>query len=156
MNSTIKTVLFWAVIVVSAFLLWQVVKTGSNTQKDKEIGFSEFLAEVDSGNIHNVTFIGQEVKGKFKNPDSPFHTTAPANYPDMYKNLRDKGVPYSVKDISNGTWPSWILNLLPLADSFRRALVLHDPPDADRRKQGAVVRQEPRSPALHAAEKDHV
>src|ERR1019366_1298959 len=32
----------------------------------------------------------------------------------MYKTLRDKGVPYSVKDISNGTWPSWILNLLPL------------------------------------------
>ena len=38
MNSTIKTVLFWAVIVVSAFLLWQVVKTGSNAQKEKEIG----------------------------------------------------------------------------------------------------------------------
>ena len=40
MNSTIKTVLFWAVIVVSAVLLWQVVKTGSNGAKEKEIGFS--------------------------------------------------------------------------------------------------------------------
>ncbi len=115
MNSTIKTVLFWAVIVVSAFLLWTVVKTGSNAQKEKEIGFSEFLADVDQGNIHDVQFIGQEVKGKFKTPpDSPFHTTAPANYPDMYKTLRDKNVPYSIKDISNGTWPSWILNLAPL------------------------------------------
>ena len=114
MNSTIKTVLFWAVIIVSAFLLWQVVKTGTNAQKEKEIGFSEFLSEVDSGNIHDVTFIGQEVKGKFKNPDSPFHSIVPANYPDMYKKLTEKGVPYSFKDISNGTWPSWILNLLPL------------------------------------------
>jgi len=35
-NSTIKTVLFWGVIVVSAFLLWQVVKTGSNAQKKKK------------------------------------------------------------------------------------------------------------------------
>ena len=68
MNSTIKTVLFWAVIVVSAFLLWQVVKTGSNAQKEKEIGFSEFLTDVDQGNVHDVMFIGQEVKGKFKNP----------------------------------------------------------------------------------------
>ena len=113
MNSTIKTVLFWAVIVVSAFLLWQVVKTGSNAQKEKEIGFSEFLTEVDQGNVHDATFIGQEVKGKFKN-DTTFHTIVPANYPDMYKKLTDKGVPYSFKDISNGTWPSWILNLAPL------------------------------------------
>ena len=57
-------------------------------------------------------FIGQEVKGKFKN-DTAFHTIVPANYPDMYKTLSDKGVPYSFKDISNGTWPSWILNLAP-------------------------------------------
>jgi cell division protease FtsH len=112
-NSTIKTVLFWAVIVVSAFLLWQVLKTGSNAQKEKEIGFSEFLTEVDQGNVHDATFIGQELKGKFKN-DTTFHTIVPANYPDMYKKLTDKGVPYSFKDISNGTWPSWILNLAPL------------------------------------------
>jgi cell division protease FtsH len=113
-NSTIKTVLFWAVIAVSAILLWQVVKTGSNAQKEKEIGFSEFLSEVDNGNVHDATFIGQEVKGKFKNPDTQFHTIVPANYPDMYKKLTEKNVPYSFKDISNGTWPSWILNLLPL------------------------------------------
>jgi cell division protease FtsH len=113
-NSTIKTVAFWAIIVVSAFLLWQVVKTGSNAQKEKEIGFSEFLTDVDQGNVHDVMFIGQEVRGKFKNPDSPFHTIVPANYPDMYKKLTDKGVPYSFKDISNGTWPSWLLNLAPL------------------------------------------
>jgi cell division protease FtsH len=112
-NSTIKTVLFWAVIVVSAFLLWQVVKTGSNAQKEKEIGFSEFLTEVDQGNVHDATFIGQELKGKLKN-DTTFHTIVPANYPDMYKKLTEKNVPYSFKDISNGTWPSWILNLAPL------------------------------------------
>jgi cell division protease FtsH len=112
-NSTIKTVLFWAVIVVSAVLLWQVVRTGTTGPKEKEIGFSEFLADVDSGNVHDVTFIGQEVKGKLKN-DQLFHTIAPANYPDMYKKLNDKEVPYSFKDISGGSWPSWILNLAPL------------------------------------------
>jgi len=101
-NSTIKTVLFWAVIVVSAFLLWQVVRTGSNAQKEKEVGFSEFLSNVDQGNVRDVMFIGQEVRGKFKN-DSPFHTIVPQNYPDMYKKLTDKNVPYSFKDISNGT-----------------------------------------------------
>ena len=112
MNSTIKTVLFWAVIIVSAVLLWQVVRTGTTGQKDKEIGFSEFLAEVDAGNVHDAVFNGQEVKGKFKN-DSAYHTIVPVNYPDMYKKLTEKGVPYSFKDISGGSW-SWIVNLAPL------------------------------------------
>ena len=35
-------------------------------------------------------FIGQEVHGKLKN-DSPFHTTVPTNYPDMYKKLTGQG-----------------------------------------------------------------
>ena len=114
MNSTVKTVLFWAGIIVSAFLLWQVVRTGSNTQKDAEINFSQFMSDVDQGIVREVTVIGVEVRGKRKSDNSAFHTTIPANYPDMYKTLRDKGVSINVKDISNGTWPTWLLNLAPL------------------------------------------
>ena len=115
MNSTLKTVLFWAVILVSAFLLWQVVRTGSNSQKDKEVNFSQFMSDVDQSAVKEVTVIGLEVRGKYKSDNSQFHTTIPPNYPDMYKTLRDKGVSINVKDISNGTWPTWILNLAPLA-----------------------------------------
>ncbi|HTZ31844.1 MAG TPA: ATP-dependent zinc metalloprotease FtsH, partial [Methylomirabilota bacterium] len=114
MNSTLKTVLFWAVIIVSAFLLWQVVRTGNSGQKDKEINFSQFMSNVDQGLVREVTVIGLEVRGKLSD-GSQFHTTVPPNYPDMYKTLREKGVSTSIKDISNGTWPTWILNLAPLA-----------------------------------------
>jgi len=113
-NSTVKTVLFWVVILVSAFLLWQVVRTGTSGQKDKEINFSQFMNDVNQGNVRDVKIIGMEVHGKYKNDNSAFHTTVPPNYPDMYKTLYDKGVVMDVKDISNGTWPSWILNLAPL------------------------------------------
>src|SRR3954468_24144959 len=89
-NSTVKTVLFWAVIMVSAFLLWQVVRTGSNNQKDKEINFSQFMSDVDQGIVREVTVIGVEVRGKYKSDGSAFHTTIPANFPDMYKTLREK------------------------------------------------------------------
>ena len=114
MNSTVKTVLFWVVILVSAFLLWQVVRQGTNSQKDKEINFSQFMTDVNQGNVRDVRIIGMEVRGKYKNDNSAFHTTVPPNYPDMYKILTDKGVVMEIKDISNGTWPSWILNLAPL------------------------------------------
>ena len=95
MNSTVKTVVFWLVIVFSAFLLWQVMKAGSAGQKDKEVNFSQFLTDVDQGNVKEVTITAQEVRGKYRNDNSSFHTTAPANYPDMIKMLRDKGVSMS-------------------------------------------------------------
>ena len=114
MNSTLKTVLFWLVIVVSAFLLWQVVRTGSGGPKEKEVNFSQFMSDVDQGLVREVVITAQDVKGKYKADNSPFHATVPPSYPDMYKTLRDKGVSVNVKDITNGTWPSWILNLAPL------------------------------------------
>ena len=40
MNSTVKTVVFWLVIVLSGVLLWQVVKAGSSGAKEAEINFS--------------------------------------------------------------------------------------------------------------------
>jgi len=114
-NSTVKTVVFWLVIVLSAFLLWQVVKAGAGSQKEQELTFSQFMGEVEKDNVKEVTIIGQEVRGKLQNPPgSGFHTTAPANYPDMIKMLREKGVNISIRDVSNGSWPSWLLNLAPL------------------------------------------
>ena len=106
MNSTVKTVLFWAVIIVSAFLLWQVVRSGSNGQKDKEVNLSQFMSEVNQGLVREVTISGQEVRGKYKNDNSGFHLSIPVNYSDIYKMLLDKGVSVNIRDISNGTWPS--------------------------------------------------
>ena len=113
MNSTVKTVVFWLVIVLSAFLLWQVVKAGGAGQKESEFNFSKFSSEVDQGNVKEVTINLQEVHGKLSD-GSTFHTTVPTNYPDMIKQLRDKGVNITVRDASSGSWPSWLLNLAPL------------------------------------------
>ena len=108
MNSTVKTVIFWLVIVVSAILLWQVVRSGSAAQKEQPINFSEFLTNVDQGNVSEVTINAQELRGKFKDQKA-FSTTAPVNYPDMIKALRDKGVNINVRDVTNGSWPLQLL-----------------------------------------------
>jgi len=107
-NSTVKTVIFWLVIVISAVLLWQVVRSGSSGQKEKPINFSQFLSDVDQGNVSEVTINAQELRGKFKD-QSGFTTTAPVNYPDMIKSLRDKGVNINIRDVTNGSWPLQLL-----------------------------------------------
>ena len=156
MNSTVKTVVFWLVIVLSAFLLWQVMKAGSAGQKDKEVNFSQFLSDVDQGNVKEVTITGMEVRGKYRNDNSAFHTTAPANYPDIYKMLRDKGVTMNIRDITSGSWPlqllgTWAPLILLAALWFFMIRQMQTG-----RKQGFVVRQEPGPAALHAAEKGHL
>jgi cell division protease FtsH len=113
-NSTVKTVVFWLVIILSGVLLWQVVKAGGSGAKDREINFSEFMSQVDQGNVAEVTVAGTEVRGKFRNDKVGFHTTVPPSYPDMYKTLREKGVNITVKDVQSGSWPTWLLNLAPL------------------------------------------
>ena len=114
MNSTVKTIIFWVVILISAVALWQVVKTANSGQKEREINFSQLMAEVEQGNVKEVTLTGMEVRGK-SGDGSIFHSTAPANYPDMIKKLQDKGVSITVRDVSNSSW-GWLVNLLaPLA-----------------------------------------
>ena len=113
MNSTVKTIAFWLVIVLAGVLLWQVVKAGSSAPKEREINFSAFLSEVDKGNVSDVTVTGQEVRGKFKNDKAGFHVTVPVGYSEMIKELRDKGVDMTIKDANGGGWPSWLQTLLP-------------------------------------------
>ncbi len=108
MNSTVKTVLFWLLIGVSALLLWEVVKGARDGPKDKEPPFSQFMADVDQGLVREVTVDGMQIKGKYKD-GSAFHTTAPANYPDMIKSLRDKNVSMSFRDVNSGSLPLQLL-----------------------------------------------
>jgi cell division protease FtsH len=107
-NSTVKTVLFWLLIGVSALLLWQVVKSSRDGQKDKEKNFTEFMADVDAGRVREITVDGMQVKGKLTD-NSAFHTTAPANYPDMIKTLHDKNVNMTFRDVNSGSLPLQLL-----------------------------------------------
>ncbi len=108
MNSTVKTVVFWLVIGLSALLLWQVIQAGRSGQKVQDINFTQFMSDVDQGKVREVTVDGMQVSGKHLD-NSAFHTTVPANYPDMIKVLRDKGVNITFKDASNGSWQLQLL-----------------------------------------------
>jgi len=107
-NSTVKTVVFWVVIGLSALLLWTVIQQGRGGQKEKEVNFSQFMSDVGAGNVHEVTLDGQQVRGKYRDGSS-FHTVVPPVYSDMYKALNDKGVQVTIKDVNGGSWPLTLL-----------------------------------------------
>jgi len=112
-NSTVKQVVFWLVILLAGVLLWSVVQNNNTGNKEREVNFSQFMADVDQGRIKDVTVYGPEVHGSYKDQKPGFHTTVPPNYTDMYKSLREKGVNITVKDASGSNW-SWAFQILPL------------------------------------------
>ena len=97
MNSNIKTVIFWVVLIFVAVLLWTVVRTGKG-RTEKQVNFSQFIADVESGKVKQVTINGTEVRGDYKDVNESFRTQIPVNYPDIYKALLDKGVITDVKE----------------------------------------------------------
>jgi cell division protease FtsH len=109
-NSTVKTVLFWLLIGVSALLLWEVVKSARDGQKDQELSVTQFMGDVDQNNIRDIEVNGMEVHGHHRD-GSQFHTTAPSNYftPEMLKGLQGKGVGIKFRDINSGSIPLTLL-----------------------------------------------
>ena len=47
---------------------------------------------MEAGKVKSVTITGTEVHGVYQNENDGLHTMIPANYPDIYKLLEDKGV----------------------------------------------------------------
>jgi len=112
-NSTVKTAIFWVVMICTAFLLWNVVKSGS-PGREKTYTFSQFLEEVRNGNVADVTIAnGNQVTGKLKNTGVTLKTVIPANYPEIYKLLEEKKVAIEVKEAQSNNWITLLVNASP-------------------------------------------
>ena len=113
MNKTLKAVVFWAVITVSAFLLWQAVKAKPADQNAEEISYSRFLSQVADGQVSKVVIAGRMVSG-YDSKGGNFRVIAPPNQSAMLETLQQHGVEIWFRETSEQGWTSWILNLLPL------------------------------------------
>ena len=112
MNSNVKTVIFWVVLVCLAILLWAVVRQGHN-KPDRALNFSEFLAAVDAGDVKAVNLNGSEVKGDYQNGRDTFHTIVPSNYPKIFDMLTEKKVAMTFNDPSSSGWVSLLVQSSP-------------------------------------------
>ena len=91
MNSTVKSLLFWMVLVVAGVLIWNF-STKYQT-RDHQLTFSEFMTQVDGGNVSHVVITGQEVTGVTKdNPNQTFRSYAPTQYEGLANKLIERGV----------------------------------------------------------------
>ena len=107
----------WVVLILCAVVLWQVA-SHSMGQKEQDINFTEFTSRVDNGQVAEVVVRGgdtrsaADVRGKMKD-GSLFRTTVPANYPDLYTAMKNKGVSVNVTETSS-LWWNVIGSFLPI------------------------------------------
>jgi cell division protease FtsH len=112
-HSTIKTAVFWGVIVFSAFLLWQTVAAKPSARSVPEISYSEFLTQVESGSVIKVTISQNQVNGHYRD-NGEFRVIAPTSQEGMLQTLHQKSVEIWFTDKANAGWLATLSNLLPL------------------------------------------
>ena len=108
MNRTIKTVLFWLFLGISAMLLWQVVRA-SPEGASQEISYSRFMSEVEAGNVESVTIDGQQIRGPYRDGKGAFRLTGPSS-PGVYLDtLERKNVDIRFRETQSGSLPMQLL-----------------------------------------------
>jgi cell division protease FtsH len=110
-NSTLKSLLFWIVLVVVGVLVWNF-STRFQT-RDKAITFSTFMTNVGSGQVSSVVITGNEISGTLKNNET-FTTHAPSQYEGLANRLIDNGVVVQAKDPTTSPWATLLYSWAPI------------------------------------------
>jgi cell division protease FtsH len=110
MNPFYKNLALWMVIGLIVILLFQLFQ--QNQSPRGEIVFSDFLKKVESGEVREVTLKGNNVSGRMS--DGTSFRTFTADYPDLVKSLKDKGVKIDVKPPDTNSWLAIVLQWVPM------------------------------------------
>jgi len=110
MNPFYKNLALWMVIGLIVILLFQLFQ--QNQSPRGEIVFSDFLKKVETGEVREVTLKGNNVSGRLS--DGSSFRTYTADYPDLVKSLKDRGVKIDVKPAETNSWLAVVLQWVPM------------------------------------------
>ncbi len=116
MNSTLKSLLFWMVLVVVGVLIWQF--SAGLRPSPSTITFSQFLQKVDAGDVASVVITGSEITGTYNgnsgNGTDKFRTYALPQYDGLGNKLAEKGVAIDAKPESASPWTALLYSWAPI------------------------------------------
>ena len=111
MNSTLKSLLFWMVLVVVGVLIWNFSTTFQRS--DKTIPFSEFVKLLDEGQIQKVTITGNDILGVSKSTEK-FRTYAPPQYEALGNKLLERNVEVIAREPTTSPWATLLYAWAPI------------------------------------------
>src|SRR5437870_4994611 len=117
-NPWTKSLLIWVGILFALVLFVQMIGSGSRTAAGTQMTYSDFVKQVDAGNVRNVTMATSTnrdsvISGKLSSGEE-FRTIAPADS-QIANKMVDKGVAVQVKAEETGSiWLYMLYNSLPI------------------------------------------
>jgi cell division protease FtsH len=119
LNSTLKSLLFWMVLVVVGVLIWNFSTTFQ--RGPAAISFSTFIEYVNQNptQVKQVTITGNEITGTLSNGASnggsdKFRTYAPTQYDRLANKLEEKGVEIEAKPETTSPWATLLYSWAPI------------------------------------------
>ncbi len=109
-------------MITLAVLLWQMASRGNQGSRERELTYSDFVAEVEKNNVEDVTFylspVSAEAQGQLREPKEKFRglIIPKESIPALITLMREKGVrTVGMKDVTRGEWWNIALTLAPVA-----------------------------------------
>ena len=111
MNSTTRSRLFWMALVVVVAVIWNL-SNPFRTAAD-EVAFSEFMRQVQSGQVNSVELTGNEIVGTSTSGDL-FRTYAPPQYEGLANELIDLDVQVEARAAAPSPWATLLYSWAPI------------------------------------------
>jgi cell division protease FtsH len=110
-NSTLKSLLFWMVLVFVGLLVWNFSRTFQS--REQAMSFSTFMSQVEAGQVSSVTITGNEITGVLKSNET-FQTHAPTQFEGLANKLWEKGVLINAKEPTTSPWATLLYSWAPI------------------------------------------
>ena len=108
MNNFGKNLALWIVIGLLLVALFNLFQTSSSRGPQATLAFSDFLNDVNRGQVADVTIQGNNISGHFT--DSRAFTTYAPNDPTLVQRLYGKGVTITARPLQDNV--PWFVSLL--------------------------------------------
>ena len=109
-----KKHLAWLAFIIVSIALIAMIWGEPNKKHISEIGYSDFINQVDGGHIHDVTIVGSEIYGHYMDNNREFSTTV-AGLNNLLPRLEQHKVNITVREEGQGGfWTNLFINLLPV------------------------------------------
>ncbi|MGI3170534.1 ATP-dependent zinc metalloprotease FtsH [Pseudooceanicola sp. C21-150M6] len=103
---------FWVVLLLLIVALFNLFSGTGSTLQSREIAYSEFIRNVEAGNVSSVTLDGEQVR--YRGTDGQDYVTIKPDDAELTNTLIANNIPVSAKSQEESGFQAFIVSLLPI------------------------------------------
>jgi len=100
-----RNLALWVIVALLVFALFNLFQGAAPQQTRQQLAYSEFMQQVESGEVREVTIKGRQITGLYRD-GRPLATFAPED-PELIATLQDKGVRINAQPAEDGAPTLW-------------------------------------------------